>query len=76
MLDEGEYLLLCPHQSGHEVEEKLRKLTESIKVRFFANLGEFSVNITFTYGVPGVQDIDPYVFLAKLTDTTDNKSFS
>ncbi|WDE05520.1 tetratricopeptide repeat protein [Thalassomonas viridans] len=76
MLDEGEYLLLCPHQSGHEVEEKLRKLTESIKVRFFANLGEFSVNITFSYDVPSVQDIDPYMFLAKLTEATGDKSFS
>ncbi|WDE11735.1 hypothetical protein [Thalassomonas haliotis] len=76
MLDEGEYLLLCPHQSGAEVEEKLRKLTESIKVRFFANLGEFSVNITFSYDAPSVQDIDPYVFLAKLTDSMENKSFS
>ncbi|WDD98993.1 hypothetical protein [Thalassomonas actiniarum] len=76
MLDEGEYLLLCPHQSGQEVEEKLRKLTESIKVRFFANLGEFSVNITFSYDVPSVQDIDPYVFLAKLTDSMGNKSLS
>ncbi len=35
-----------------------------------------SVSITFSYDVPSVQDIDPYVFLAKLTESMGNKSFS
>ena len=73
MLDKGKYLILCPHQNNREVEEKLSKLTESIKVRFFANLGEFSVNISFSYDMPSVQDIDPYVFLAKLTDAMSSE---
>ena len=71
ILNEGEYLLLCPHQNAQEVEQKLIKLSESIKVRFFANLGEFSVNISFSFAMPSVRDIDPYMFLSKLTESID-----
>ena len=35
---------------------------------FFANLGEFSVNIAFSIATPSVQDIDPYIFLSRLSE--------
>lgn len=44
------------------------KIVDALKVRFFANLGEFSVNIVFSLDAPNVQDIDPYIFLSRLID--------
>lgn len=70
VLSEGEYLLLCPHQSQEEIAQKLDNLNEALKVRFFANLGEFSVKINFSYNAPSVQDIDPYIFLSRLSEAT------
>ena len=69
VINEGEYLLLYPYQTCEEVEEKLAKLEEAIKVRFFANLGDFSVNIRYALDTPTFQDIDPYIFLSRLSDT-------
>ncbi len=68
-INEGEYLLMFPHQSCDESKEKMEKLVEALKVRFFANLGEFSVNIGYSLDAPSVQDIDPYIFLSRLSET-------
>lgn len=72
IINEGEYLLLCPHQTRDELTEKLTNLTEALKVRFFANLGDFSVKINFSCDEPGVQDIDPYIFLSRLSESTSS----
>ena len=48
--------------------KKMDKIVDALKVRFFANLGEFSVNIVFSLDAPNVQDIDPYIFLSRLID--------
>jgi len=69
-INEGEYLLLGPHQTEDEIAAKLNSLVEAIKVRFFANLGDHSVKIGYAYGLPVVQDIDPYIFLSRLSEAT------
>lgn len=69
-INEGEYLLLGPHQSEVEIAKKLNSLAEAIKVRFFANLGDHSVKIGYAYGLPTAQDIDPYIFLSRLSEAT------
>jgi len=69
-INEGEYLLLSPHQGEDEIAIKLNSLAEAIKVRFFANLGDYSVKIGYAYGLPTAQDIDPYIFLSRLSETT------
>jgi hypothetical protein len=69
-INDGEYLLLGPHQNEDEIAEKLNSLAAAIKVRFFANLGSYSVQIGYAYGLPTAQDIDPYIFLSRLSETT------
>jgi hypothetical protein len=69
-INDGEYLLLGPHQTESEIAAKLHGLAEAIKVRFFANLGNYSVKIGYAYGLPTAQDIDPYIFLSRLSETT------
>lgn len=69
-INNGEYLLLGPHQTEDEIAEKLNSLADAIKVRFFANLGDYSVQIGYAYGLPTAQDIDPYIFLSRLSETT------
>jgi tetratricopeptide (TPR) repeat protein/GGDEF domain-containing protein len=66
----GEYLLLSPYQTEDEIADKLDHLAKAIKVRFFANLGEYSVKIGYAYDLPTAQDIDPYIFLSRLSETT------
>ena len=69
LINEGEYLLLYSHQSSQDVEKEFEQLKEALNMRFFANLGDFSVNIHFTLDTPSVQDIDPYIFLSRLSET-------
>lgn len=69
-IHEGEYIVLYPHQHRDEAKAKFEKLLEALKVRFFANLGEFSVNIRFSMETPSIQDIDPYIFLSRLSDVS------
>jgi len=73
LIHEGEYLLLCPYQKLDEVKAKFSKMVDALNVRFFANLGEFSVKISHAYQVPNLQDIDPYIFLARLSESTTAK---
>lgn len=70
LIHEGEYLLLCPHQELAEVKAKYSQMIEALNVRFFANLGEFSVKMSSAYQAPTLQDIDPYIFLARLSEST------
>lgn len=51
LINEGEYLLLFPHQDKTIVEETMNKLISALKLRFFANLGEFSVTIAYSIKV-------------------------
>ncbi|NMP30632.1 GGDEF domain-containing protein [Thalassotalea sp. M1531] len=69
-INDGEYIVLYPHQTSEQAQAKFEKLIEALKVRFFANLGEFSVNIRFSIATPTVQDIDPYIFLSRLSDVS------
>jgi hypothetical protein len=70
MINDGEYLLLCPHQEEEEIVEKLTSIVTAINGRVFANLGEHSVKIGYAYGTPMAQDIDPYIFLSRLSEST------
>jgi tetratricopeptide (TPR) repeat protein len=70
LINQGEYLFLCPHQNAQYLKEIFEKLTEALKVQFFANLGEFSIKISYDYQSPSIQDIDPYLFLSRLSEST------
>jgi tetratricopeptide (TPR) repeat protein len=70
LINEGEYLLLCPYQTVLEIEEKLKAIRQAVKVSFFANLGDYSVKIAYAFDVPNIQDIDPYIFLSRLSEAT------
>jgi len=67
-INEGEYLLMFPHQLNAEANIKMEKLTNALKGRFFANAGEFSPSIECSIDSPSVQDIDPYIFLSRLSE--------
>lgn len=69
LINEGEYLLIFPHQTKAEVALTMEKIVLAFKSRFFANLGEFSVTITYSIESPNFQDIDPYIFLSQLSDS-------
>ena len=69
LLNDGEYLLLFEHQCEDEVKGKIISLEQALSVRFFANLGDFSVTISYALKKPDFKDIDPYVFLARLCES-------
>lgn len=73
MLNEGEYLLMCPHQYHEDIAKKLEKLTAALEVNYFANLGGFTVSIGYAFDMPSVQDIDPYIFLSRLSERVSSK---
>ncbi|MBL4910306.1 MAG: hypothetical protein JKX78_09900 [Alteromonadaceae bacterium] len=72
LLAEGEYILLFPHRTQREVNTKVKHIADEIGARFFANLGDFSVIISAASQTADIQDIDPFVFLAQLTDSLKN----
>ncbi|MBA6328864.1 hypothetical protein H4J46_13120 [Colwellia sp. MB02u-6] len=73
VISDGEYLFLCPHQTPEQVLIKFTRIKQAIKTRFFANLGNYSVNVIFSIAAPSIQDIDPYVFLSRLSECSDIK---
>lgn len=68
-ISSGEYLFLCPHQSNNELSIKLSRIEQAINTRFFANLGEYSVKVSYINGSPTIKDIDPYIFLSRLSES-------
>lgn len=70
VINQGEYLLLAPHQPADSLLLNMEKIADSIQLHFFANLGEFSVKVRYDCQVPNIQDIDPYIFLSRLSDST------
>lgn len=73
LINQGEYLFLCPHQNDEYLKNVFTKLNDALKVQFFANLGEFSIKISYDYQTTNIQDIDPYVFLSSLSESTRAK---
>lgn len=69
LINNGEYLLSFPHQNKEKVTKTIEKLVSALKLRFFANLGEFSVIVAYSIESPDFQDIDPYIFLSQLSDS-------
>lgn len=69
LVNDGEYLLIFPHQNKKDVAKVIDKLVLDLKLRFFANLGEFSVIIAYSIDSPNFQDIDPYIYLSQLSDS-------
>lgn len=69
VMNDGEYLLFFPHQDKENVTKTIEKIVSALKLRFFANLGEFSITIAYSIESPDFQDIDPYIFLSKLSDS-------
>jgi hypothetical protein len=69
LLNDGEYLLLFEHQCEDEIREKITNLAQALSVRFFANLGDFSVTINYAVKKTDFKDIDPYIFLARLCES-------
>lgn len=71
VVNDGEYLLLFPHQDKECVTKTIEKIASALKSRFFANLGEFSVIIAYSIERPDFQDIDPYIFLSQLSGSIE-----
>ncbi|XQW85040.1 tetratricopeptide repeat protein [Thalassotalea piscium] len=69
LIKDGEYLFISPHQSKESLQGKLNLLSNALKTRFFANLGDFSVKISYSTESPSVQDIDPFIFLSRLSES-------
>jgi len=74
LINHGEYLILCPHQTNEDLEVKLIKLSSALKVRSIANIGAFSVKISYVFDTPHIQDIDPYIFLSRLSEKMNKES--
>ena len=72
-LSEGQFLILCPHQSNDEIQQRLYSLNETLRASFFANLGDFIILFDYAYDTPSMQDIDPYIFLSKLSEKVNTK---
>jgi GGDEF domain-containing protein len=72
VISAGEYLFLCPHQSPEQIEIKFTRIKQAIKTRFFVNLADYSVKIRYSIDAPTIQDIDPYVFLSRLSEGTSS----
>lgn len=70
LINDGEYLFLSPHQSPEHLKKTFARLTSALKVQFFANLGEFSMKVSYDCQSPNIQDIDPYIFLSRLSEST------
>lgn len=70
LINHGEYLFLAPHHSPENLIQNLDKIAKSIEMHFFANLGEFSLKVSYDCQTPNIQDIDPYIFLSRLSDST------
>ncbi|WP_286234093.1 tetratricopeptide repeat protein [Thalassotalea sediminis] len=70
VINEGEYLFLAPHQRPEDLQRNLDKLAKAVKQQLFANLGEFSLKVRYDCQSPSVQDIDPYIFLSRISDST------
>lgn len=78
LINEGEYLILCPYQTNQDIKTKFEKISEAIETISFANLGDYSLKINNSFDSPNVQDIDPFIFLSKLSETVnrDQNSFN
>jgi len=74
LINEGEYLILCPFQSKLEIETLFTQLSEALETRFFASLGAFTINIGYQFDIPTVQDIDPYIFLSRLSESVNHEN--
>lgn len=67
LINDGEYLLFFPHQTKEEINIVMDKILRALQLRFFANLGDFSVTLAYSVESPNFQDIDPYIFLSHLS---------
>jgi len=73
VLNDGQYLILCPHQTKEEIQGKLESIKELIGANLFANLGDFTIETDFVSDSPNIEDIDPYIFLSKLSESMSTK---
>lgn len=70
LISDGEYLIFFSHQEKPEVEIAMEKILSVLKLRFFANLGTFSLNLTYSIeSLSFHQDSDPDIFLSQLRDS-------
>lgn len=73
VISPGEYLFLCPHQTQEQAMIKFSRIKQEINTRFFVNLGDYSVKVAFSVESPNIQDIDPYVFLSRLSECSGSE---
>jgi tetratricopeptide (TPR) repeat protein len=69
LLTQGEYLLLFEHQSDEQIINKLDKLIQAVNATAFADIGDFSLTMRYSLNKPKFQDIDPYLFLARIGES-------
>ena len=70
LLNDGEYIVVFPHQTEQDAYAKVQDLSKALQANFFANLGDFTLDIHYALESPIVQDIDPFLFLSKLAEAT------
>lgn len=68
ILNRGEYLLLFEYQNEEDIAQKVDKLSKALQLRFIPSIGDFSILSRYSIKTPSFKDIDPYIFLAKLTE--------
>lgn len=70
LLSEGEYLILFSHQEKANAELAMEKILSVLKLRFFANLGKFSLTINYSVESPSIDDTNADIFLSQLRNLT------
>lgn len=68
LINEGEYLIFFVHQHQAEAEFVMEKIAEVLRLRFFANLGNFSLAMNYSVASPNFTDSEPEVSLSHLRD--------
>jgi GGDEF domain-containing protein len=69
LLIQGEYLLLFEHQNDEQIIAKLDNLVQAVNATAFTDLGDFSLTMRYSLNKPNFQDIDPYLFLARIGES-------
>ena len=69
LLIQGEYLLLFEHQNDEQIIAKLDSLVQAVNATAFTDLGDFSLTMRYSLNKPNFQDIDPYLFLARIGES-------
>jgi GGDEF domain-containing protein len=72
ILSDNELLVIFPHSDPDAVSQVLQEIKSELSLHLFANIGECAVYLAVECQTPDIQDIDPYIFLSKMSDSLNN----